>query len=83
MFSFVSFDVYVSFKLIHHMRRGVAESVPWVGKAAGRRGCHGIDYMLAQSAHDHAFAILAGAYPAYVVAVNHIRYILCCLCLPR
>lgn len=35
MFSFVSFDVYVSFKLIHHMRRGVAKPVPWVGKAPG------------------------------------------------
>lgn len=65
------------------MRRGVAESVFLVGKATERRGCHGIGYVLARSAHDHAFAILAGAYPAYVVAVHHIRYILCCLCLPR
>ena len=63
------------------MRRGVAQSVPWVGKASWRRGCHGIGNLLARSGRYHA-APRAAAYPSDVILLNHIQYTLSCLFLP-
>lgn len=53
------------------MRSSIAQSVPWVGKAAGRRGGYGIGNALARSALDESFAIGAAAHPADVILVSH------------
>lgn len=60
------------------MRHGVAESVPWVGKAISDHCSHGIGYLLARSALYEALAVLAAAYPANVILVNHILSIQWC-----
>lgn len=52
---------------------GVAQSVVRVGEAAGRRGSHGIGYLLARSALYETLAVGAAAYPADVILVSHIR----------
>lgn len=53
------------------MRRGIAQPVARICKAAGRRSCHGVGYPLARSALYETFAVLAAAYPADVKLVSH------------
>lgn len=63
------------------MRCGVAQSVARVSKAAWWRCCHGIGYPFARSALYETLAVLAAAYPSYVILVNHILSILRVLCI--
>lgn len=54
------------------MRRGVAQSVTWVGDTPPSHCCQGIGYLLARSVLYETLAILAAAYPTDVILVNHI-----------
>ena len=60
------------------MRRGVAQTVARVGDTPPSHCCQGIGYLLARSVLYEALAILAAAYPADVILVNHIQSIQWC-----
>ena len=66
----------VSIIFIYYMRCGVAQAVTRVGDTPPSHCCQGVGYLLARSVIYEALAILAAAYPADVILVNHILSIL-------
>ena len=60
------------------MRCGVTQTVARVGDTPPSHCCQGIGYLLARSVLYEALAILAAAYPADVILVNHIQSIQWC-----
>lgn len=63
------------------MRRGVAQSIARIGKAAWWRCSHDIGNLLARSVLYKTLAILAAAYPTDVILVSHTLSILRVLCI--
>ena len=57
------------------MRHGVTQTVARFGDTPPSHCCQGIGYLLARSVLYEALAILAAAYPADVILVNHIQSI--------
>lgn len=55
------------------MRCGVAQSVARIGNTSPDHCRHDISYPLARSVLYKALAVLAAAYPADVILVNHIH----------